>query len=95
MDENTERDQADTDPEEVEAQEFDPDEVEDDPSQAPPVDGLQDLKGGERQRATRRVEAIGGGSVSRPVGGGERVSQPGGMTHKAGSERDSNAGRGP
>lgn len=46
MEENPENDQADTDPDQVEAQEFDPDEVEDDPSHDPPVDGLQDLKGG-------------------------------------------------
>ena len=46
MDENPQQDQPDTDPEQTEAPEFDPDEVESDPSQDPPVDGLEDLKGG-------------------------------------------------
>jgi hypothetical protein len=49
MDEKTEQEQAGGDQDEPgtePAQEFDPDEVENDPSQNPPISELKDLKGG-------------------------------------------------
>ena len=49
MDEKTQQDDAENDPTQAEgeqAKEFDPQEIENDPARNPPIDELNDLKGG-------------------------------------------------